>query len=61
MASGTSALLGAALTVATVGLAALISIVIGGGGTLTTVNYIIDYNSALDNCKYYYNLLESIY
>lgn len=61
LASGTSALLGAALTVATAGLAAVISIVIGGGGTLTTVTYIIDYNSALDNCKYYYNLLESIY
>ena len=57
LSSGTSALLGIAVTVATAGAAAIIAAIVGGGGTLTTVNYVIDYGAALDNCKYYYNLL----
>ena len=57
LASGSSALLGIAITVATAGAAAIIAAIVGGGGTLTLANYVIDYADALDDCKYYYRKL----
>ena len=57
LASGTSALLGIALTVATAGVAAIIAAIVGGGGTLTLANIVIDYGTALGDCKYYYGRL----
>ena len=55
--SSSSALLGIAVAFATAGASAIISAIVGGGGTLTLANYVIDYSSALSDCKYYYSKL----
>lgn len=57
LSAGTTALLSVAITVATLGAAAIIAAVVTGGGTAALADYAVEYADALGDCKYYYGKL----